>query len=157
MKDIINRQDVIDMLMSENQNEPHYPEWYVSKVEDLEGVPILYPCDQDRCGDKCHWPVCQLTTDPEHAVAGGYTILIDNRRDYVCNYFLDNRELEPKRPQGHWNQVEVGGSKYAICSECGLTADMIEDDDTDGLVMSMAVYGEMYAKFCPNCGARMEG
>lgn len=145
MKVIINRQDVIDMLMSENQNEPRYPDYYASKVEEIEGVPVLYSCDQDRCGDKCHWPLCQLTTDPEHAVAGGAPILIDNR------------ELEPKRPEGHWNRIKVKGYDYAICSECGLTADMIEDDDTDGMVMSMAVYGEMYAKFCPNCGARMIG
>ena len=105
MKDIINRQDVIDMLMSENQNEPRYPDYYASKVEEIEEV----------------------------------------------------RDLEPKRPEGHWNQVEVGGSKYAICSECGLTDAMVEDDDTDDLVMGMAVYGEKFARFCPNCGTRMIG
>ena len=105
MKDTISRRAVIDMLMSENQNEPRYPEWYVSKVEEIEEV----------------------------------------------------RDLEPKRPEGHWNRIKVKGYDYVICSECGLTADLIEDDDTDDLVMSMAVYGEMYAKFCPNCGARMMG
>lgn len=145
MKDTISRRAVIDMLMSENQNEPRYPEWYASKVEEIEGVPVLYPCDQDRCGDKCHWPLCRLTTDPEHAVAGGHTILIDNR------------ELEPKRPEGHWNRIKIKGYDYAICSECGLIADMIEENRTDGPSMSMEVYGEMYAKFCPNCGSRMIG
>lgn len=105
MKDIINRQDVIDMLMSEDHNEPRYPDYYASKVEEIEEV----------------------------------------------------RDLEPKRPEGHWNMVKIGGGDYAICSECGLTDAMIEDDDTDGPVMSMAVYGEKFAKFCPNCGARMIG
>ena len=105
MKDIINRQDVIDMLMSEDQNEPRYPEWYASKVEEIEEV----------------------------------------------------RDLEPKRPEGHWNMVKIGGGDYAVCSECGMITDMIEDDDTDDLVMSIAVYGEMYAKFCSNCGATMIG
>ena len=105
MRDIINRQDVIDMLMSEDHNEPRYPEWYVSKVEEIEEV----------------------------------------------------HDLEPKRPEGHWNMVKIGGIDCAICSECGLTDAMVEDDDGEGLVMSMAVYGEMYAKFCPNCGARMIG
>lgn len=145
MKDIINRQDVIDMLMSENQNEPRYPDYYASKVEELDSVSALYWCNQKRCGAKCSWPTCQLTTDPKYAVREGFLI------------FADNQEIAPKRSQGHWNQVEVGGSKYAICSECGLTDAMVEDDDDDGLVMGMAFYGEKFAKFCPNCGAKMIG
>lgn len=105
MRDTISRQDVIDMLMSEDQNEPRYPEWYASKVEEIEEV----------------------------------------------------RDLEPKRPEGYWNMVKVGGGDYAICSECGLTDAMIEDDDGEGLVMGSAVYGEKFARFCSNCGARMIG
>lgn len=145
MKDIISRQDVIDMLMSEDHNEPRYPGYYASKVEEIESVPVLYPCDRDRCGDKCGWPVCQLTTDPEHAVAGGYSIRIDKRK------------LEPKRPEGHWNMVKIGGGDYAICSECGLTDAMVEDDDGEGLVMGSAIHGEKFARFCSNCGAKMIG
>ena len=136
MKDIINRQDVIDMLMSENQNEPHYPEWYASKVEELESVPVLYPCDQDRCGDKCHWPLCQLTTDPEHAVAGGATILIDN---------LD---LEPKRPEGPWVITEAYPHNV-YCSNCHKKFAQTQ--------WSVWEDGSLSRNFCSNCGARMIG
>lgn len=132
MKDIITRQDVIDMLMSENKNEPRYPDYYASKVEEIEEVSVLYSCDQKRCGVKCSWPTCQLTTDPEHAV--GYPILVDNQ------------EIEPKRPQGYWifkTDVPIGGGRTSagyVCSYCGKDYFRV-----DGM------------NFCPRCGARMGG
>ena len=31
----------------------------------------LYLCDRKRCGDRCHYPDCQHTTDISHAIIGG--------------------------------------------------------------------------------------
>lgn len=31
----------------------------------------LYLCDHKRCGDRCHYPDCQHTTDISHAINGG--------------------------------------------------------------------------------------
>ena len=35
MSDLIRRKDVIDMILSEDHNEPRYPEWYADKVGEI--------------------------------------------------------------------------------------------------------------------------
>ncbi len=29
---------------------------------------ILFKCDRKKCGDHCSYPVCELTSDPAHAI-----------------------------------------------------------------------------------------
>ena len=36
MDDVISRQAVIDLLLSEPMNEPHYPDWWARKIVDIE-------------------------------------------------------------------------------------------------------------------------
>lgn len=96
MKDIINRQDVIDMLMSENRNEPRYPEWYASKVEEIEEV----------------------------------------------------RDMEPKRPEGHWEITEAYPHNV-YCSNCHKKFAQTQ--------WSVWEDGSLSRNFCSNCGAQMIG
>ena len=39
MSDTLSRQDVIDTILSEEGNEPRYPEWYAEKILTMDGRP----------------------------------------------------------------------------------------------------------------------
>lgn len=51
---------------------------------------------------------------------------------------------QPEQKHGHWKQVEAGFTDM-MCSECGELA--LLDLDRDFVL----------SKFCPNCGAKMDG
>ena len=51
---------------------------------------------------------------------------------------------QPEQKHGHWKQVEAGFTDM-MCSECGELA--LLDLDRDFVL----------SKYCPNCGARMDG
>lgn len=76
----------------------------------------------------------------------------DNRdRDTVERFVSNMPTIDPEslRPRGTWEGTAEGYADGELvydtwtCSECGYTVDT---DDPDDLT-----------KFCPNCGAKMEG
>ena len=57
---------------------------------------------------------------------------------------LELLKSQPEQKHGHWKQVEAGFTDM-MCSECGELA--LLDLDRDFVL----------SKFCPNCGAKMDG
>lgn len=75
MNEVISKQAVIDLLLSEPMNEPRYPDWWARKVADLKGLKVAYFCNGKMCGT-CNYPDCQLTTDIEYAMTLDNVIVI---------------------------------------------------------------------------------
>lgn len=114
MKDIISRQDVIDMLMSENQNEPRYPEWYVSKVKDLPEKEISEADVVDYC-----WPRKLLLVTREALATQG--IVSDAwARKMLHDYY--EAKLEYDKECTEWWGAD------AICGRCGTRWQSDEED-----------------------------
>lgn len=55
------------------------------------------------------------------------------------------QESIAKKNQGEWTYAYIGDPEVAMCSRCGYKIDRTEISDFDEY------------KFCPNCGAKMEG
>ena len=94
--------------------------------------------------------------DAVEAVCGGCSIETKNncKEEGDCYEVQNLKALpsaEPKR--GEWKPIELNGYPYMTCDQCGLLADMVSKDGE--FVMSMANADEAYARFCPNCGAKM--
>lgn len=78
-------------------------------------------------------------------------IRAENRSAYSRSNFWRMPTIDPEslRPRGTWEGTADGYADGELvydtwtCSECGYT---VETDDPDDLT-----------KFCPNCGAKMEG
>ena len=72
---------------------------------------------------------------------------------WVFDKFSDGIESIPiieERKEGKWMHLK---NNQVCCSICGYLTTWIEDIDIHG--MAIALLGEKYAKYCPNCGARM--
>lgn len=73
---------------------------------------------------------------------------------YPCREVLDAVNRIPSADvrevkRGKWKDEERGNDHYVICSECG--DEYIEND------LRLDSWVKQYFKFCPNCGAEMEG
>ena len=96
-------------------------------------VPLKYPCDD------CKWWNPQVNRCNKDA---------ETKDIYTHS---ESVSAEPKR--GEWKPIELNGYPYMTCDQCGLLADMVSKDGE--FVMSMANADEAYARYCPNCGAKM--
>lgn len=57
---------------------------------------------------------------------------------------IDNAPtIEPQRMRGRWNELKPQAAGYWQCSACGFPSEAF-------------AAAQLY-KFCPNCGAKMEG
>ena len=71
----------------------------------------------------------------------------------ICNSIKDLPSAQPERKKGKWIDYDIDNDKYddVCCSECGKTFTVDAERWYDiGFTAS-----DM--KFCPNCGAKMEG
>ena len=64
---------------------------------------------------------------------------------------------ESLRPTAHWKIREIGyGHKVATCSGCGMnSSENVQTLHEQGA--NLTVYDPILTKFCPNCGAQMDG
>jgi len=75
MNEVISKQAVIDLLLSEPMNEPRYPDWWARKIAELKGSKVAYMCNGKMCGT-CSYPDCRLTTNIEYAMTLDSVIVI---------------------------------------------------------------------------------
>ena len=81
----------------------------------------------------------------------------DHVRPEVVDYFVRGLMSVPvadatEVKHGRWDKVYIHESTYVKCSECGV---MLVWED--GIGMGEALVGEEYARYCPCCGAKMDG
>lgn len=91
--------------------------------------------------------VCQI---------GDYTITFD----YGATAAINNAPTIDAKPVLHGQNVSPAHySDEFTCSACGFSCEITElrYDDEDGFGMGEATAHEYDCKFCPHCGAKMDG
>lgn len=84
-----------------------------------------------------------IEDDTEHSTefANGFEQALRCAADKIAD--IPVADVRPER-HGRWQDADMNGDFLYKCSECG---DLFYPCDD----------GEIYFKFCPNCGAKMDG
>lgn len=73
------------------------------------------------------------------------TVTIEDVLDSVCDDYTVLPSAQPERKKGRWNDIDAETYTWKIrCDQCGHERSMLST-------------GQMYPRFCENCGSDMRG
>lgn len=99
--------------------------------------------------------------DPENDGKDGFTVVLQNQsftsadiEGIVCG--IPAADVRPV-VHAYWKIREIGyGHRAATCSSCGMnSSENVQTFHEQGA--DFTAYGPILTKFCPNCGAQMDG